>query len=213
MSLEQLLARPDIWRAGAQTEVSREAVVDTGFSALDAELPGHGWPRGALTELLPEQTGIGELSLIMPALGALTRAGHWVALIAPPHIPYAPALRQAGVDLSHLLVLTPNEDRDACWAMEQCLRNRAIGAAAGWLTPRDPHALRRLQLAAEAGDSLGFLYRPAAVMHNPSPAALRLRLRGVARTSHAPHMAVEILKRRAGMLHTPVDLVPRHAVA
>jgi len=213
VSLEQLLARPDIWRAGQEQSAAQHPVVSTGFAPLDAELPGRGWPRGALTELLPEREGIGEFSLILPALATLTRAGLWAALIAPPHVPYAPALRQGGVDLSRLLVLIPEDDGQAAWAMEQCLRNPAIGAAAGWLTPRDPHALRRLQLAAEAGDSLGFLYRPPAVMHNPSPAALRLRLRGGSQSTQAPHMAVEIIKRRAGMLQTPVELAPRHAVA
>lgn len=213
MNLEQILSRPDIWRAGSEASTVQHTGVTTGFAPLDAELPGHGWPRGALTELLPDREGIGELSLILPALAELTRAGRWVALIAPPHIPYAPALRQAGIDLARLLVLTPEDDRQAGWTMEQCLRNPAVGAAAGWLTPRDPHALRRLQLAAEAGDSLGFLYRAPAVRHNPSPAALRLRLRGGSRSTPVPHMAVEILKRRAGVLHTPVELAPRHAVA
>ena len=213
MSLEQLLARPDIWRGGAHAAGAPERVVATGFAPLDAELPGRGWPRGALTELLPEHEGIGELSLITPALARLTRAGQWAALISPPHIPYAPALRLAGIDLARLLVLTPESEQDAGWAMEQCLRNPAVGAAVGWLEPRDAHTLRRLQLAAEEGDSLGFLYRAPAAVRNPSPAVLRLRLGTNPRDTHSQHMEVEILKRRAGVLQTPLQLAPLHAVA
>jgi protein ImuA len=42
--------------------------VDTGYASLSAELPSGGWPLGALIELLPAHSGIGELRLLQPAL-------------------------------------------------------------------------------------------------------------------------------------------------
>ena len=55
-------------------------------------MPGGGWPTGARTEILSGRAGIGELQLVLPALAALSWAGKRVVWLAPPHLPYAPAL-------------------------------------------------------------------------------------------------------------------------
>src|SRR5215813_6629928 len=115
-----LLQRQSVWRGGAPS-ASGTPAVPTGFEALDAELPGGGWPGGGLVEVLCRSEGIGELQLILPALVALTAAGHRVAWLAPPHLPYAPALRAAGVRLEHLTVVRAPGRRDALWAAEQAL--------------------------------------------------------------------------------------------
>src|SRR6266566_3394303 len=101
-ALEEILQRHPVWRGGALARTI--AALPTGFVPLDAELPGGGWPRQGLTELLADEAGIGELGLILPALAALTSAGKRVVWVAPPHVPYAPALTACGVDLVHLLV-------------------------------------------------------------------------------------------------------------
>src|SRR5215472_758540 len=96
-ALDEILRRQPVWRGGA---LARQlATLSTGFAALDAELPGGGWPRQALTELLGVEPGVGELGLILPALAALTRSGQRSAWVAPPFVPYAPALAAAGLDL------------------------------------------------------------------------------------------------------------------
>ncbi|HRG72580.1 MAG TPA: SOS cell division inhibitor SulA, partial [Thauera aminoaromatica] len=51
-----------VWQA-SRLAGAAGAVLPTGFSALDAELPGGGWPAGALIELLADRPGVGELSL------------------------------------------------------------------------------------------------------------------------------------------------------
>ena len=70
----ELERHPGIWRG---TELARSACpgIATGFAALDAELPGGGWPRGAFTEILPQNEGIGELRLFGPALAPLAAQG------------------------------------------------------------------------------------------------------------------------------------------
>ena len=83
-----------IWRGKVAT-VAR-AVIPTGYRELDRVLPGGGWPLEAITEILVDGYGIGELGLLMPALAALTRDDpakpkKWVSWIAPPFVPYAPA--------------------------------------------------------------------------------------------------------------------------
>lgn len=175
--LNELLRQPGIWRAGEQRRETGRAHVASGFPALDAALPGGGWPVGTLTEILHEPAGAGGLSLLMPALARLGRTGRWIALIAPPYLPYAPALTNHGVDLSRLLLIHPGEaSADALWAVEQALRSGTCGAVLAWPQRVDMGSLRRLQLAADAGGSLGLLFRSVESADHPSPAALRLRL-------------------------------------
>ena len=67
VSLAEVLTRPDVWR-GDQLASAKVPTVASGFAPLDAELPGGGWARGALTEVLADGAGQGECSLLLPAL-------------------------------------------------------------------------------------------------------------------------------------------------
>jgi hypothetical protein len=118
--LSEVLSHPAIWRGGDCAP--EPAALPTGYSALDAVLPGGGWPQGALTEILLEREGIGELRLALPALSTLTREGRAVVWIAPPYRPYAPALAASGIDLARLIVVRGRDLRESLWAYEQALR-------------------------------------------------------------------------------------------
>jgi len=193
-TLATLLQRQAVWRGGAVPAASIEPAAlaaPTGFAGLDAELPGGGWPAGGLAEVLCRAEGIGELQIVLPALAALTAAGHRVAWLAPPHLPYAPALRAAGVRLERLTVVRAPGRRDALWAAEQALRARAFHALLLWL-PRASYAeLRRLAVAAQAGPGFALAFRPPEAACEASPAVLRLALESGER-----QLAVCILKRR-----------------
>src|SRR5512140_3415867 len=122
ITLADILQRQAVWRGGAVPAASAAPAVPaapTGYAGLDASLPGGGWPAGGLVEVLCRAEGIGELQIALPALAALTAAGHRVAWLAPPYLPYAPALRAAGVRLGQLTVIRAPGRRDALWAAEQ----------------------------------------------------------------------------------------------
>jgi hypothetical protein len=178
---------------------ARPVALPTGFAALDAALNGGGWPTGAIIELMPEAQGIGELSLLLPALAQLNRAGRYVAWIAPPCLPYPPALVQHGLMLDRLLLVQAQDTPTILWAAEQALRCPAIGAVIAWPAALDDRRVRRLQLAAETGGSCGLLYRPVAAAQQSSPAALRLRLKALDGGLH-----IDILKARGGHTHALV---------
>ena len=197
MSLHDVLQRQDIWRGG-QRAAAADHLLPTGNAALDAAIGG--WPRGTLVELLTDHAGIGEVTLLLPALAALARERH-IVFVAPPHIPYAPALAAAGVNLSRLLWLRPAGAADMLWAMEQSLRSGVCGAVLGWPARPDQRSLRRLQLAAETGNALAVLYRPRRAADTASPAALRLELEPAAAGLH-----IRVLKRRGGWHTTPLLL-------
>jgi hypothetical protein len=189
--LEQLAER---CRHGLRAGGAAPRFQSTGFAALDALLPGGGWPLGALNELMPAQPGIGELGLLLPALVALAQDGRYLALIAPPWLPYPPALAQRGLPLPQLLLIQPATARDVLWSIEQTLRCPAFGAVLAWPGAVDERSLRRLQLAAEAGGAAGWLYRPARAAEQSSPAALRLQLEA----APAGALRVRIRKARGG---------------
>ncbi len=173
--------------------LSTPSTLPTGFATLDAALPGGGWPQGAVTELLSAGAGIGELSLLLPALAQLTRSSRQIAMLGPPCLPYAPALQQHGVVLRHLLLIRIADDAALLWAAEQLLRCSAVGAVLLWPRQLDDRRVRRLQLAAEAGGSCALLYREAAAHRQSSPAALRMRLQPA-----ADGLQITIIKARGG---------------
>lgn len=168
-------SHPALWRGFSNASKQRETV-STGLPILDALLPNGGWPLGALTEILIDREGIGELRLLMPALARLSQDGRWLAWIAPPYIPYAPALAAHHIDLNKVMLVRPRANSDQLWAVEQALRSGTCGAVLAWPAGGDNRQLRRLQLAAESGHCLGILFRSIRTSRDASPAALRLRL-------------------------------------
>lgn len=174
--LQPLLDARTLWHAGRHVQARADAQ-PTGHPQLDALLPGGGWPRNALSELLIAHDGVGELALLLPMLATVAARGGRVVLVAPPYVPYAPAWRQHGMALELLDVLDAGP-RDALWAMEQCLRSGSCAVVLGWTANGDAQALRRLQVAAQSGGSIGIVVRDAKHAGNPSPAALRMQCVG-----------------------------------
>jgi hypothetical protein len=196
--LMPLLQSPHIWRMGDMPKLERSGHL-TGFEALDAELYERGWPKRGITELLCDRAGIGEVSVLLPALAAISAEPRCIAWINPPHLPYAPALVNAGVSLNQILVVRPATHKETLWAAELALRSGALGAVLVWLDEQtDYAALRRLHLAAEMGHCTGFVYRSLAEAVHPSPAQLRIRLDADAdaETTAPCRASITLLKQR-----------------
>ena len=174
-ALNKLLdSTPELWKGRRANH--RQSTLPTGYARLDSRLPGKGWPLGAVTELITPRPGLGELSLLLPALEAAGKQGQWVVLVDPPWIPYPAALHAGGLSLEHLLLVRTRSEKESLWACEQALRNGRGGAVLAWPERIGFARLRRLQLAAQESARLAFLYRPDSARGEPSPAALRLQL-------------------------------------
>ncbi len=189
-----------VWRGSTAGREAGGEGLPTGHEALDKALPGGGWPAAALTEIIVDRFGLGELRLLLPTLARLSREmppgetdSRWIAWVSPPFIPYAPALASAGLSLSRTLLVDAGEGMDRLWAAEQSLRSGACAAVLMWAGRLDEKRLRRLQLAAEEGACWGVLCRSPEALSGHSPAALRLRL---AHTETG--VELEILKSRGG---------------
>jgi hypothetical protein len=197
------------WDASAGQRLSSRPVWSTGRSALDARLPGGGWPTASLIEVLVDAPGLGEVQLFLPALVQSQRVEGetpWLVWIAPPHEPFAPALAQHGIDLDRLLVVRPASATEALWAAEQSLSSGVCAAVLLWLQGTDERWLRRLKLAAAAGGGLGVLFRPERHRFESSPAALRLLL---SRGDEYPRL--DIIKVQGGR-PGPVELEPSPSI-
>jgi len=198
--LEQLLKTDGrIWR-GRKTDAELP-VLASGFPALDRVLPGGGWPLGALIEIQVSTWGIGELRLLLPMMRSLNAADRWLVWIQPPFEPYAPALCRHGLDLHRTLVVeTGAVEGDGWWAMEKFLRHPAAGLVMAWPKCLEMKPVRRLQLAAEQGGTIGVLFRCRETAG--TPAALRLALQ-----SAVDGLDVHLLKVRGGFGGATVRVV------
>jgi protein ImuA len=197
---------PALW-LGHQLGRNVDQAVASGFVVLDAQLPGGGWPRRALTELLLPHTGVGEIRLLSPCLAATQRAGRQVMVFDPPDNLSARALNQLGLDVEQLLIINTRArvipGADSLWALEQALKSGHVGAVLAWLPPRlRAERLRRLQLAAHAHDGPAFVLRELSAQQRPTAAPLRIALR----PAEPDVLKLRLLKRRGPPLETALRL-------
>lgn len=175
---------PSVWRA-SQMARGQTRCIDTGHLSLSNQLPGGGWPTGALVDLLVQQAGIGEMRLVAPALRKV--AERRVVMLTPPHAPQTIALAGLGLAPASLIWLRAERTADALWAAAQVLKGGGCGALLYWPdhvgsgSARHRHVtgeqMRRLHLAAQHGETLFFMMRPLAAAQDQSPAPLRLSVK------------------------------------
>lgn len=216
----------DVWHADALA-TSPAQVLPTGDAALDAQLPGGGWPVGALSEILQPAGVHSEWRLLLPAL-AHSGSGA-VVLVGPPQPPFAPALAAQGLHTRRLLWVAATLPAQRLWAAEQALRCADVDAVLAWLPQARADQLRRLQMAAASFNKLLWVLRPEQVQHDSSPAVLRVwvvpvagraapvstgRAVGVpmADASMADGLALRVLKRRGPPLAQALRLHARSPV-
>lgn len=227
----------DVWRAdslAANTQVG--SVLATGHALLDAQLPGGGWPMGALCEILQTHSAQSEWRLLLPALVAAQQSAKpmalpgqrglatanasaaTVVLIGPPHVPFGPALAAQGLAVQRLVWVKAQTPAERLWATEQALRCEAVAAVLAWLPQAQSASLRRLHMAAQEHNKLLFVMRPAQAQRESSPAPLRLILLGAqaggqadapTEVQAADALHVQVLKRRGSPLTQSLVVQPQ----
>ena len=195
-----LVLPPQVWR-GCELAQARERTVATGHAALDAQLPGGGWPLGNLVEVLQQDAARHVWQLVGPALAAvMARQGEPAVLVQPPYQPFGPALREQGIAPERLLCVHSEKPSGRLWAAEQALRCGEVCAVLAWLPQARAEELRRLHLCAQDGEKLLVVFRAEHARQQSSPARLRLLVAG------SDRLEVSILKRRGPPLLQPLVL-------
>jgi protein ImuA len=110
-------------------------------------------------------------------------------------------LSHVGIPVDRVLCLNPSRPADALWSAEQILRAGTCGALLFWQRHIRTESLRRLLLAARAGETLFFLLRSLDCARDASPAEVRLALRPA-----ADGLTIEVIKRRGPDAGEPVVL-------
>lgn len=196
---------PGVWPADQLAQPDLPGV-GTGHAALDAVLPGGGWPPGALTELLLQPRQWPEWRLLLPALRTVAQRGR-IVLVAPPATPNLQALAAQGLPPEALCCVQAPAPHDRQWATEQALRCTQVAAVVLWLHTSPTAPLRRLHLAAQAAlretAPLLWVCRPQDCRASPSPAPLRLTVHSLGLAG----LEVDVFKRRGPPMPAPVQLV------
>jgi cell division inhibitor SulA/protein ImuA len=168
-TLAEVLARPDVWRGDCFPEAAA-LTLSSGYAALDAELPGGGWPRGALTELLVDGPGLGEVSLLLRVRALCGNGGGgWLEPAGGAASPRA-GLGRSGVDSAvdgGGAGGGPAMPAMRCGRWNRHWRERRRARVLGLGASADARAVRRLQVAA-GGSTLAFL--PSAAHRRRAPA-------------------------------------------
>ena len=181
-----------LWRGTELGRTAEDNTYPTGWTALDSELPGGGWPQGTLTELLTAQPGTLEWRLLGPALKQVGAANKQVIVVGPPKVPHLPGLLHAGLDERHFVWIKAEAPAERLWTTEQIIKSGAAGALLAWLPQARQEQIRRLQVCAQGTQALVFLMRPAAARPEASAAPLRIQ----AGLTMDWQVTVDVFKRR-----------------
>lgn len=190
-----------LWR-GTELGGRDSITVPTGFAALDAELPGGGWPTRSLTELLTAQAAVCEWRLLGPAIPAFTSEHGRLYLIAPPKEPHVGGLTQLGLAADQVVWIEAATPADRLWATEQVIKADPSGAILSWLPQARPEQVRRLQVQAHGCEAPVFLLRPVTALRDASSAPLRLAIA----LGTGWHLEVRIPKRRGASMDDALQL-------
>jgi protein ImuA len=190
-----------LWRGD---ELGRQvtSVVSSGWTQLDHELPGGGWPCQSLTELLTPQPAVVEWRLLSPALSRVVAGGGQVVVVSPPRHPYLPGLLHEGLSERQFVWLQAEAPAERLWVTEQLIKSNACGALISWLPQARQEQLRRLQVCAQSCEGLVFLCRPEAAQHEASAAPLRVH----ASVGLDWEVKLRILKRKGPSHEEPIRL-------
>jgi protein ImuA len=162
------------WNKTKSTE--KPSVFSCGATAIDRLLPEGGLRPGMLIEWLCVKGGSGAATLGLLSAREACREGGMLVIVDRSQTFYPPAAAAWGIDLERLIVVRPKTARDELWAAVQALRSPVVGAVWGKFDRLESRAFRRLQLAAEAGRTLGVLLRPVTARGQPTWATVKLEV-------------------------------------
>ncbi|XAW88951.1 translesion DNA synthesis-associated protein ImuA [Vibrio sp. CDRSL-10 TSBA] len=185
--IEHLKNKHWLWQ-GSQTQTEPDAH-STGFSELDSKLCG-GFPAHGVIDI-QSKSGIGELRLLYPYLQQ--HGERLTVLINPPGIVDAESLKNDGINIENVLIVTPKSAKEALWSAEQCARSGACSQVLLWQDKLEVHHARRLQVACESGSCLNFIFRSAQDSLFSLPVTLTLTL-----SPHPQGLEIRVPKRKGG---------------
>lgn len=165
--------------------------VSTGCKDFDALLHG-GLARGSLVEWVGP-AGCGKATLALLAAKQACQEKKILIVVDRQREFYAPAAQALGIDLERTFVVQPQNTPDYHWSLNQIFRSGGVAAVVCWPEKVNEKMLRRWQLAAENGGTLGFLIRPPTALKEPTWAKVRLLVEALSSRDRSRRWLVTVL--------------------
>lgn len=200
-------------------------IFSSGYHCLDQALPIGGLVFGELVEWLGKE-GAGAGTCGLQAAWQATKGGGMMVVLdrlagsstAGANQFYPPAAAALGIDLDQVVMIQTTAWADQLWSLDQALRCRAVAAVWAPVEQISPHDFRRLQLAAEQGQTAGMLIRSPRWLHSPSWSHLQLLVQMcpamttaaslAINPSTTSHWQIEIIRSRQGPVHSQTVKLP-----
>lgn len=184
-----------LWQA-SQVGAAQKTL-PSGFEVLDKHLQG-GLPEQGVVDV-STAIGIGELRLLLPSFVLRQQSSErLLVFIAPPVHLNGPMLLKLGFDLSRILIIEPQNAKDALWSAEQCLKSGCCDGLFLWQQSLAIHQAKRLQFAAETGGALSIIVRQKTNEHFSLPVSLTMNF-----TAAPEGINVTVTKRKGGSHSEP----------
>lgn len=114
---------------------------------------------GKVTEIIMRDDELGNMPMLMPLLAQLSRDDRWFVWVAPPVVLPKALLADAGIDLSKVILLKPDENHSVYDLSRQALKAGTCHAVITWPGYLSDDELNDLEDAAREGASHGIVIR------------------------------------------------------
>lgn len=177
-----------LWQA-CHTQAAPDKLA-TGIKMLDDALQG-GFPQRGVARI-HSTMGIGELRLCMSVLQQRQQDQRQLFMIAPPAQINAEMLLEYELSIERTFFINTDDLPAQLWACEQCLKSGCSHTVILWCNKLSLNQAKRLQVAAEQGNSLLLIYQYSASIQ-PLPISLSLSL-----AREEQQLRINITKQRGG---------------
>lgn len=151
--------------------------VPTGFAALDQALPWQGLPTRGLIEIICSQKNLAELQLLLPVLQQRSQGKQSLLWMTPPYALHGEALRGSGINLKNSFVIPAQAQcNQALWSLEKALQSKECSTVLAWQNWLSGRVLRRLELAAQQGNTLGVVFHKRPQPRSPSTLQMQIEV-------------------------------------
>ncbi len=174
---------------GYQAQHVDRAILSTGLRSLDALLPYHGIPSGALIEFVNDDDGFRSTTIALKCAVPFLRRPGALAIVDPLSQFHPAPLDGFGISLNRVMIVRPVGDAsatfgalsqrqrsDSLWSIEQLARCSGVQVLLTWVDRISSTAQRRLQLAVEQSGVTVFMIRPPSALRQTSWADLRFHV-------------------------------------
>ena len=145
--------------------ISNTPIIPLGGKSINSALPWGGFPKVGLHEIVGDTSAVGFAATIINKISN-QNSNKTILWCQSRRNLYCHGLLQFGINPDRIIFVQSKNDTEILWAMEEGLQNPDLSIVVGRPYKVPSIAGRRLQLAAEANNSLALLINPQTDKNN-----------------------------------------------